>query len=182
MGQGRKEVGGFVSDFELLVRGHIVQGPHVVQTVGQFDEYHPNVIGQGQEHFAEVLKLLRGIRGFVVKSRDFGQAIDDAGHNIPKLVFDFPERQAGVLQRIVQEGCYDARCAQADFFGCDSGYLDGMKDVGLPRPPTHVLVGIYSDFKGPPNELSVGLVQKRSTGFEEAAVAFRNFLDFLIGR
>jgi hypothetical protein len=57
-----------------------------------------------------------------------------------------------------------------------------MEDVGLPRPPAHVLVGIYSDFKGPPNELSVGLVQKRSTGFEEAAVAFRNFLDFLIGR
>ena len=122
---------------------------------------------------------MRGIRRFVIKSRDFGQTIDDSGHNISKFVFDFPERQAGVLHRIVQEGCYDARCAQADFIGCDSGYFDGMKDVGLPRPSAHVLVGIHGDFKGPSNELTVGFVQKRPTGFEETTVSLRNFLDFL---
>jgi hypothetical protein len=40
-------------------------------------------------------------------------------------------------------------------------------------------VGIHGDFKGPSNELTVGFVQKRPTGFEETTVSLRNFLDFL---
>ncbi len=36
-----------------------VQRPHVVQAVGQLNQNHAHIVGQGEQHFPEVLGLLR---------------------------------------------------------------------------------------------------------------------------
>ena len=46
VGQRRVQIQRFGSDFELLVARHRVQGPHVVQAVGDFDENHAHVFAQ----------------------------------------------------------------------------------------------------------------------------------------
>ncbi len=47
VGQWRKNVQGFTGDFQLLVVGHPIQCPHVVQAVSHFDQDDPDIIADG---------------------------------------------------------------------------------------------------------------------------------------
>ena len=48
-----------VGDAGLLLRWQGAEGAHVVEPVGEFDEHDPDVVDHGQEHLAQVLRLLR---------------------------------------------------------------------------------------------------------------------------
>jgi hypothetical protein len=42
----------------LLLGRHVADGAHVVQTVGELHEDHPQVLGHRHEELAEVFRLL----------------------------------------------------------------------------------------------------------------------------
>ena len=43
---------------ELLLLAQVAESAHVVQPVGQLDEDHPDILGHGDDHLADVLGLL----------------------------------------------------------------------------------------------------------------------------
>ena len=47
----------FAGDQALLVARHVLQGAQVVQPVGELDQNHPDVLGHGDQHLAETLRL-----------------------------------------------------------------------------------------------------------------------------
>ena len=49
-------------DLVLLVFGLRTQCPHVMQPVGNLNQHHADVVADGQQQFAEVLRLLTGLR------------------------------------------------------------------------------------------------------------------------
>ena len=75
-----------------------------MQPVREFDQYHPDVVGQGEQHFPEILELLGGVGRFVVQSGNLGQPVYDSGHHIAEFAFYFGKGQARVFNGIVQEG------------------------------------------------------------------------------
>ena len=130
VGQRRIDVERFARNLVLLVGRHRRQGAHVVQAVGHLDEHHADVLAHGEQQFAEVLGLQRGL---VTEdaARDLGQTVHDAGDFLAELGLDVLDSVVGVLNHIVQQGSADARRAQADFLADDGCHGDGMQDVGL---------------------------------------------------
>ena len=66
VGDGRINIKSLLCDSLLLFGRHKLEGPHVVETVGKFDENDTDVLGHCKEHFAQVsgLHVLLGL-GFV---------------------------------------------------------------------------------------------------------------------
>ena len=48
----------FLSNALLLVRAQILQRPHIVQTVCEFDKDHAQICSHGKKDFADVLQIV----------------------------------------------------------------------------------------------------------------------------
>ena len=90
----------------LLVRGHVTDRAHVVQTVSQLDQDNPQVLGHRHEKLAKILGLF-GLRAAQLKIGQLGNTIDQHRNFRRKHLSDFGERGARVLDRIMQQGCDD---------------------------------------------------------------------------
>ena len=58
VGERRVDVACFGGDLELLVLGHALDRPHIVEAVGHLDEYDAHIDDKGAEYFFEVGRLL----------------------------------------------------------------------------------------------------------------------------
>ena len=85
----------------LFVFGQRGQGPHVVESVGQLDDQHPEVLGQGDQHLADAGRLLF-LAGVEVEALQLGDAVHDEPDVGAEVPFEVVERDGGVLHRIVQ--------------------------------------------------------------------------------
>ena len=164
---------GLGSDLLLLVRTHVLQGPHVVQSIGQLDEDHADVVAQGQQHFAEVLRLRAGAR--LKDPAHFCQPI----HNRPlfgaKHALHILQRHVRVFDCVVQQGAYNARGAQPHFPRHHTGHGDGVVDVRLPAFAADVFVGIEGHIKGLPDGLAFGAFLRILGGAKQAPVPPEDF-------
>ena len=57
VGKGRINLQRLLGNRMLFVHRHIFHGAHIMQTVRQFDDNHPYILGHGQEHFAVIFNL-----------------------------------------------------------------------------------------------------------------------------
>jgi len=64
--------------------GKMLEGPHVVQTVGQFDKDHTDVVHHGQHHFAEIFGLLL-LTSMEINLAYLGDALDNVRHLLAKF-------------------------------------------------------------------------------------------------
>ena len=75
---------------------------HVVETVGQLDQDHPDVGGHRHHHLAVVLGLPL-VAALEVHPGQLGDAVDQRGDLLAELLADLVQRRAGVLDRVVQQ-------------------------------------------------------------------------------
>ena len=61
VGERGEDLQGLLGDLLLAVFRHRAERPHVVQAVGQLDDHDPQVLGHGEEDFAEVGGALVGL-------------------------------------------------------------------------------------------------------------------------
>ena len=87
VGQRGVDLPGLQGDALLLLGRQLLQGPHVVQPVGQLDDDDPGILGDRQQQLAVVLDLLLG-RGAEGQVADLGQPVDDARDFRPELPGD----------------------------------------------------------------------------------------------
>ena len=95
-GERRIDVQRLLGDARALFRRHEMQRAHVVQAVGELDEQHAHVFGDGEQQFAEVLGLL-GLLGDEVELLDLGQALDQLADLLAEHPVDLFARRFGVL-------------------------------------------------------------------------------------
>ena len=81
---------------------HVGQGAHVVQAVGELDQQHPDVIGNGQQELAQVLGLL-GLLGDEVEPFELGEAFDQRTDVLAEHLVDLGPGGGGILDGVVQE-------------------------------------------------------------------------------
>ncbi len=123
---------------ELLLLAQVAEGAHVVQPVGQLDQDHPDVLGHGDDHLADVLGLLLLDRA-EGHLRQLGDAVDQEGDFVAELLADLLDGQLGVLDHVVQQGRGQGGAVEAKI-GADVGGADRMVDVGLAARPQLVLM------------------------------------------
>ena len=110
-----------------------------MQTVCQLDDDHADVLRHGEEHLAQVERLLLVHRGHF-DGRELGDAVHQLGHRLAKEVRNLGERCRGVLHGVVQERGADGVLVHVEVLAEDEGHLDGVVDVGLARATALVTV------------------------------------------
>ena len=125
-----------------------------MQTVGQLDQNHPQILAHRHEQLAEILGLLAFGRG-KLKVCQLGHAIDQFGDLFAKQFRDFGIGRAGIFDRVMQQGRDDGGIVKP-LLGQDRRHRDRMREIGLARlsglPFMHLpAIGI-----GPAQQVGVG--------------------------
>ena len=107
----------------------VVQGPHVVQAVGEFDEQDADVLAHGQDELAEVLGLL-GAVGLEFEPGQLGDAVDEAADGGAEDLVELGAGDAGVFDDVVEQGGDDAGGVEP-VAGEDVGDGEGVGYVGF---------------------------------------------------
>ena len=132
VGQRREDVERLPADLHLLLGLHVLEGAHVVEPVGQLHDDDPVVLRHGDEHLAQVLRLLVGVvvedqRG---QLRHLGLPLDDGPDDGTEHGLDLGEGEVGVLDGVVEEAGRHGLGVHLQPRQ-EEGHLDGMDDEGL---------------------------------------------------
>ena len=126
--QRRVDVHGFPALLDLLFRGLVLHGAHIVQPVGDFNEHHPHVLGHGHEHFAQVFHL-RLLGGGEASTGQLGDAFYQLRHGGAEDFFDLLVGSVGVLDTVVEQRAQNGILIQTHF--CHNlRHGKGVNDVG----------------------------------------------------
>ncbi len=143
---GSVDVQRLLRDLVLALRREKLQGAHVVQTVGQLDEHHADVIHHGQHHLAHVLGLRLFRRG-EVDLADLGDAFDDVGDLLAELSLDLFDGDRGVFDGVVQQTGDDGGGVEPHLRQ-QGGDLERMHQVRLSRLARLSFVMFQGEFVG----------------------------------
>ena len=102
-----------LGDARALVLRHEGERAHVVQPVGELDQQHARVVGDGEQQLAEILRLL-GVLGGEVEPVELGQALDQSADLRAEDLVDLLARGGGVLDRVVQNRGDDGRVVELE--------------------------------------------------------------------
>ena len=123
-------------DLERLVGGAaarrrrlIFERAHIVQAIGELDQQHAHVVGDGKQKLAQVLGLL-GFLGDEIEPLQFGQALDQKPDLMAEQAVDLGARGVGILDRVVQQRGRDGGVVELEP-GEDGGDFERMRDIGI---------------------------------------------------
>ena len=117
--------GGAPARFRRPVR----QRAHIVQAVGELDEQHANVVGDGEQELAQVLGLL-GLPGNEFELFQLGQTLDQAADIMAEQAVDLGAGGVGILDGVVQERRRDGGVVELEI-GEDRGDFERMREIGV---------------------------------------------------
>ena len=125
-----------------------------MQPIGQLDEQHTDIAGDGDQELAEIFGLF-GLLGDEVELLDFGQTIDQCANLLAELQVDLGARNVGVLDHVVQQGRRNGGVVELELGqdGCD---FEGMRKVGITGEAFLVPVR--------PHGINIGTVEQRLVG------------------
>ncbi len=128
-GERRIDVERLLGDAVARGRRHELQRAHVVQPVGELDQQHAHVVGNGEQELAQVLGLL-GFARDEVEPLQLGEAFDQVADLTTEDLVDLRARRLGVLDRVVQQRCDDGRVVELQV-GEDRGHFERMREVRI---------------------------------------------------
>ena len=153
-GERGVDVQRLLRDATALVLRHELEGAHVVQPIGELDEEHAHVRGDGEQELAEVLALHRPL-GDEVEALELGQAVDKPADLGPEHPVDLLQRRFRVLDRVVEDGGDDGGLIEAEV-GEDGRDLERMGEEQVAGGARLGAVGAHG--------VDVGAVQQRLVG------------------
>ena len=106
----------------------------------ELDDQDPEVLRHRHEHLAHRGRLL-GLLGVELDAVELGDAVDDGGDVGAEVGLEVLEGEAGVLDRVVEEGGGDGDVVEAEV-GHDAGDGERVLDVGLARAAGLAPVGV----------------------------------------
>ncbi len=147
------DVHGLSRDRLAPVGREVRQRSHVVQAIGKFHHDDADIVGHGEKHFPEVLRLFLFLR-CKRDLADFGDAVNDVGHFGTEQFFDFFERCQRVFNDVVEETDADRdrihlhlRQQVRDF--------ERMRQVGFTRRTHLSLVFLRGEDVGTANQIEI---------------------------
>ena len=108
---------------------HELQGAHVVEAVGELDEQDPDILGDGEQQLAEILRLRRLLRD-EVELLDLGQSLDQPADILAEGGIDLAAGGVGILDGVVEERRRDGRVVEPQI-GEDGRDFEGMGEIGI---------------------------------------------------
>ena len=160
----RVDVERFLGDAAAALRRHVMEGAHVVQTISELDQKNPDVIGDGEQKFPEVLGLF-GFSGHQVELLQLGKTF----HQVPDIrteyLIDLGACGRRVLDRIVQQRRRDGGIVELQI-GQNRCNFKRMREVWIAGGALLLAVGLH--------RIDVGAVKQ---GFVSVAIVAAHSLD-----
>ncbi len=128
LGQRRVDIHRLLRDPAALVLvGHVMERPHIVQPVGELDEQDADVVAERQQEFAEILggALIFRLR---FDLRELGHPVDQPGNVLAEQSLDLFGRGERVLDRVVEDGGGDRLVVELQV-GEDPGDFDRVAEI-----------------------------------------------------
>ncbi len=100
-----------------------------MQPVGELDQQHADVIGDGEQQLAQILRLL-GLLGDQVELLDLGEALDQRADLRAEQLVDLVAGRPGVLDGVVQQGRDDGGVIELEV-GEDRRHFERVREVGI---------------------------------------------------
>ena len=145
-----------------------------MDTVGQLDQDHPDVLNHRQEHLAKRLGL-PSLRGVVAQPPDLGHAIDAPGDLGTECPFQLLDRDCGVFHRIVQQA--DDECHAVEMHVSQKvGHFKQVAQIGLAGPSLLTRVILGGEIESAPQQAGIfpgPMLQQLSREFVVAPVEVR---------
>ena len=148
-------------DVERLLRRHparlrrpMRQRAHVVQPVGELDQQHPHVVGDGQKQLAQVLGLLR-LLGDEVELFELGQALDQDADVVTEQAVDLGAGGVGILDGVVQQCRRDGGIIELQI-GEDRSHLQRVREIRVAGGALLLAMG--------PHGIDIGAVEQVLVG------------------
>ena len=129
------------------LRRLVLQRAHIVESVRQLDQDHPDILGHGKEHLPQILRLHLQLYVGLVDPRGKGDLLQlsDPVHQQRHVRAEFPDQillaHDSVLHHIVKNSCNDGLLIQLQLRQYD-GHVQGMYDIWLTRLAELILMGI----------------------------------------
>ncbi len=139
VGQWRVDFPRFRGDPFPSVGREVLQGPHVVEPVGELDDDDPGVLGNREEELPVVLDLLLG-PGAEGQVGDLREPVHQARHLGSELRRDVVDAHFGILDHVVQQRRRD-RGRVEQLAHQDRGHRDTVRHELLARHPLLTAVG-----------------------------------------
>ena len=126
-----------------------------MQAVGELDQEHAGVVGDGEQELAKILGLLR-VPGDEVELAELGQAIDQPADLFAERLVDLLARDGRVFDRVVQHRRRDRRIVDLELGqdGCD---FERMGEIGIARRPLLAAVRLHREDVGAVQQILVGV-------------------------
>ncbi len=158
----------FGSPLSFLGR-QMPQSAHVVQPVSKLYQEHTQIGRHGQEHLAQVARLLF-LPGSKIELAQLRHAIHQLCHSRSETLLDIFHSDIGILDRIVQQArCYGALVAFD--VGQNTGHLQGVDDVW--RSAQALLIGMSFGGKFVGTHKQIAICSRPVAG---------NLFDYLLNR
>ncbi len=127
-GERRIDVQRLLRDARALFRRHEMQRAHIVQAIGELDEQHAHVLGDGEQQLAEILAPARPASRRDRASSILVRPSTSAADIRAEQPVDFLARRARVLDRVMQHGGDDRRIVELEI-GQDRGDFERMRKI-----------------------------------------------------
>jgi hypothetical protein len=126
-----------------------------VQTVGELDEHHPDVLGHRHQHLADVFRL-RLLSRVDVDLAELGHPLDQLGDMLVELAADLVDGDVAVLHGVVKERRRQGLGVEAQPAE-QGGHRQRVLHVGFPGEAELPGVGALGDIVGAPQQSAIGL-------------------------
>ncbi len=112
-GEGRVDLQRLLGRAPPRRLGHELERAHVVEAVGELDEEHADIGGDGQEKLPQIFRLRR-LLGDEVELLDLGEALDQAADVLAESGIDLRPGGVGILDGIVEKRRCDGRVIELE--------------------------------------------------------------------
>ena len=134
---------------------HELEGAHVVQAVGELDQEHARVIGNGEQELAEILRLL-GVLGDEVEPAELGQAVDQPPDLLAERLVDLFAGDRRVFDRVVQHRRRDGGVIDLEL-GQNGRHLERMGEIRIAGGALLAAVRLHREHIGAVQQILVGV-------------------------
>ncbi len=148
-----------------------------MEPVGDLYQDHAHVVRQGEQHLAEILRLLGGVG--IEDARHLRQAVHHRSDLRTEDALHVLHRVLRVLHHVVKQRRHHRLDPQADFVDDDLRHGDRMQHVGLARTASHPLVRLLGQEERTLDEVPV-LVVAADLGARQQQVVPVLLYDLLI--
>ena len=150
-----------------------------MEPVGDLDEHHADVVGNGQQQFAEVLRLLGGLVAEHAAA-DLRQSVHYLGDLVAEQPADVVHRIVRVLHHVVQQRrAYTGR-TQTDLFHAYARDGYRVQDIRFSAQATHAVVRAVRKIKRMRDQLHFLAVRRvRIVVQQRLKLALNHLLFFL---